>query len=176
MMNDTILKTVSELRQQLDEKIEDIKNDERMEDILKIYKTIVTLEELAEVPVTSLADVFGFAESNVAIRRDEFYGITPLEAAKRFIKKRGRACTLDEIAKGIRSGGCQDFKDDDLGKSLSRSTMEIAKVGDDLYGLVEFYPNLKRERKRKPTDKNGSVDDVKEESKDTTEETKTTEP
>jgi hypothetical protein len=175
-MNETILKTVSELRTQLGEKVEAIKQDERMGDILKIYKTIVTLEELAEVPVTALADVFGFTESNVAIRRDEFYGLTPLEAAKRFIKKRGRACTLDEITNGIRSGGCQDFKDDDLARSLSRSTMEIAKVGDDLYGLVEFYPHIKRERKRRTTDKNGTVDGVKEESKDTAEEAKTTEP
>jgi hypothetical protein len=175
-MNETILKTVSELRTQLGEKVEEIKKDERMEDILKIYKTIVTLEELAEVPVTSLADVFGFSESNVAIRRDEFYGLTPLEAAKRFIKKRGRACTLDEIAGGIRSGGCQDFKEEDLGKSLSRSTMEIAKVGEDLYGLVEFYPNIRRERKRRTSEKNGSVDDLKEESKDTAEDAKTTEP
>jgi hypothetical protein len=176
MMNDTILKTVSELRQQLDEKVADIKSDERMEDILKIHKTIVTLEELAEVPVTSLGDVFGFTESNVTIRRDEFYGLTPLEAAKRFIKKRGRACTLDEIAKGIQSGGCHDFKEEDLGESLSRSTLAIAKVGNELYGLVEFYPHIKRERKRKSTEKNGSAMEVQEEPGESVEVAKTTEP
>lgn len=174
-MNDTILKAVSELRQQLDEKVEEIKRDGRMSEVLKLYKSIVTLEELAEVPVTSLADVFGFTESNVAIRCDEFFGLKPVEAAKRFIKKRGRACTVEEIANGIRSGGCQDFRDDELGLSLSRSTMEIAKVGDNLYGLVEFYPTIKRERKKRSTDKNGAADDVKE-SQDTAEETKTTEP
>jgi len=147
-----------------------------MGEILKLYKTIVTLEELAEVPITALADVFGFSESNVAIRRDEFYGLSPLEAAKRFLKKRSRACTLDEIANGIRSGGCQDFKEDDLARSLSRSTMEIAKVGEDLYGLVEFYPHIRRERKKRSTDKNGTVDEVKEDSKSTSEEVKTTAP
>jgi hypothetical protein len=175
-MNETLLKTVSELRTQLGEKIEEIKQDERMQEILKIYKTIVTLEELAEVPVTSLADVFGFSESNVAVRRDEFYGLTALEAAKRFIKKRGRACTLDEIAKGIRSGGCHDFKEEDLGESLSRSTMVIAKVGDDLYGLLEFYPHIKRERKKRSIEKNGAPDDAKAEGIDTIADLKTTEP
>jgi hypothetical protein len=104
-----------------------------------------------------------------------------LEAAKRFIKKRGRACTLDEIVSGICAGGCQDVKEEELGKSLSRSTLEVAKVGEDLYGLVEFYPEVKRERKRKPTelktpaDGNGKLDS-KEMTAQTTAEDKTIEP
>jgi len=158
-MNDTVIKTISELMTQLDEKIDEIKQDARMMEILKLYKTIATLEELAELPVTSLAEVFGFANGNAAIRPDEFYGLSALEAAKRFIKKRGRACTLDEIQKGIQAGGCSDFRETDLRESLSRSTMSVAKVGNDLYGLLEFYPHIRRERKkRSPGDKTPAVE------------------
>ena len=118
-MNDTILKTVSELRQQLDEKVADIKSDERMEDILKIHKTIVTLEELAEVPVTALGRrLFGFTESDS--RRSALTSFMDSAAAgggEALSLRSGAApAHLDEIAKGIRSGGCQDFKEDDLGE------------------------------------------------------------
>jgi hypothetical protein len=48
----------------------------------------------------------------------------------------------------LETGGVQGNKET-LRMSLSRSTWDVAKVGDDLYGLLEFYPHVKRGAKGK---------------------------
>jgi hypothetical protein len=85
---------------------------------------------------------------DIRVREGEFYGLEPLDAAKRFLKKKGEAASLDAIIAGIASGGVTANKDD-LRMSLSRSTWDVAKVGEDLYGLLEFYPHVRRGRKAK---------------------------
>jgi hypothetical protein len=60
--------------------------------------------------------------------------------------------SFTDIVAGLRAGGCTQFDEDALRRSLIRSTYEIAKINDDLFGLVEFYPHLKRGRRRRRID------------------------
>jgi hypothetical protein len=46
---------------------------------------------------------------------------------------------------------------DELRLSLSRSTVEIYKAGDDVYGLVENFPNVKRGTPGRKKSTNGST-------------------
>lgn len=156
-MSNTLMASIAELRAKLENDISEIKNDPKMIEMIKTYKTLNILEDFVGEPRTSLSSIFNLDQEKETstTRRDEFYGLIPLEAAKRFLRKKGRACQFTEIVDAIRSGGCEVSSKDDLRVSLGRSTLEIAKVGDDLYGLVEFYPHIKRGRK-KASSKNGA--------------------
>lgn len=148
-MTNPIQTAADDLKRQLAEKVEAMKSLPAMAEVLKLQQALNALEDVLAVQRTSLAEVFGLdAGVNVPIRSDEFYGLSALDAAKKYLKKRGEARPLKEIIEAIRSGGGQPGSETDLRESLSRSTYQIAKVGQDLYGLVEFYPNLKRGKKK----------------------------
>jgi hypothetical protein len=149
-MSDTLRAAAQALRDELDGRVAVIKSLPVMEEVLKVHAALNALEAIMGEPLTTLTALFGMdAESSVVIRADEFYGLGPLEAAKRYLKKRGEARPFTEIVEAIQAGGGRVDSPEDLRLSLSRSTYEVAKVGDDLYGLVEFYPHLKRERSKK---------------------------
>ncbi|MFQ5965227.1 MAG: hypothetical protein ACE5KZ_13210 [Candidatus Scalinduaceae bacterium] len=152
-MNEKILESIKELRKRLAEIIEEIKADSRMVEMFKIHQAINSLEDCIGEPKTSLAQAFGLSQNSegAIVSPDEFYGLTPLEAAKKYLKKMGRALHIDEIRDGIERGGCQVESAIEFRISLARSTMEIAKVGNDYFGLVEFYPHIKRRRRRRIT-------------------------
>jgi hypothetical protein len=79
----------------------------------------------------------------------EFAGMPPLDAAKsylRMIAPKRKAAKVDEIIAALEQGGLKGANREDLRISLSRSTYEVYKVSDDLYGLLEFFPHVKRER------------------------------
>jgi hypothetical protein len=100
------------------------------------------------------------------IEPDEFYGKESLEAAKMFLRKRGKPASLAEIIAGIKMGGGNPGSENALKMSLTRSTYQIAKINDDLFGLVEFYPGgLKRGRsaKKKNGGDSGDTDAAQEE-------------
>ena len=65
---------------------------------------------------------------------------------------------MAEIMSGIKSGGGETGSEDTLRLSLARSTVEIAKIGDDLCGLLEFFPHIKRGRPGRKK-KNGAKED-----------------
>ncbi len=56
---------------------------------------------------------------------------------------------IDEIVQAVRAGGGRIDSEEDLRLSLSRSTYEVAKISENMYGLVEFYAHIKRERGKK---------------------------
>jgi hypothetical protein len=152
-MSDTLRDAAKAVRQQLDEKVAAIKSDPAMAEVLKLQAGLNALESLAGDPSTTLAQLFGMdrvdAPAAPLIRADEFYGLAPLEAAKRYLKKRGEARQFDDILASIRAGGCRVESEEDLRLSLARSTYEVAKISENLYGLVEFYSHIKRERGKK---------------------------
>jgi hypothetical protein len=47
------------------------------------------------------------------------------------------------------TGGADAGNEEKLRMSLARSTWDMAKIGEDLFGLLEFYPHIKRGRKKK---------------------------
>ena len=145
-MADTLGDTIIKLKSEIESHVATIKSDPAWTQIDKLYRALGTIEELAEQPRTSLVELFGIESStgrDVRVKQGEFYGLEALEAAKRFLKKKGEAASLDAIIAGLDTGGVQANKDT-LRLSLSRSTWDIAKVGEDMYGLLEFYPHVKR--------------------------------
>src|SRR2546421_189104 len=61
------------------------------------------------------------------------------------------ATDLDQLIEGIKAQVANvvdairtDPRLDKLRVSLARSTFEVAKVGDDRFGLLEYYPHVKR--------------------------------
>jgi hypothetical protein len=149
-MSDTIRAAAEELKREITQKVEVLKSDPNMTEVLKLHQALNTLEQVTGDPLTTLAKLFGMEDrASVSMRPDEFYGLQPLEAAKRYLKKRGEARPFQEIVDAIVAGGCRSADGNDLRISLARSTYEIAKVGQDLYGLVEFYPHIRRGKKKK---------------------------
>lgn len=141
------------IRETLEASVADLKQDPKMVKIIETQIALNNLEGMLDRPKTSLAEVFGLEsseakESSTAVRIDEFFGLLPLEAAKRYLKKKGEAATLDEIVEKIRAGGCRVNSPANLRKTLTRSTWQVAKVGKDAFGLVEFYGGRKRVPKK----------------------------
>ena len=141
-----------EMKRIMQEKVEEIKSNPAMGEILKILQALNSMEDLMNEPRTSLSQVFDLQlETEPAqhtIRFDEFVGLTPLEAAKKYLKKMKEARPFPEIVEAINSGGGRVGSEDELKTSLSRSTLEVVKIGDR-YGLLEHYPQIKRGKKKR---------------------------
>jgi hypothetical protein len=163
----TVIGNLSEalasIRNQISELVDEIKGDPRFETILKLFAALNNLEDVMGVPRTSLQSMMGFGDqpshvdSHVSSQPDAFYGLEPLEAAKRFLKtlanKPSKSALFTDIVRAIRAGGGDPGNEDKLRLSLARSTFEVAKIGEDRFGLLEFFPHVKRGGKKK---KNGS--------------------
>jgi hypothetical protein len=153
-MSDSFTETIAKLKSEIEGHVVSMKAQPSWTQIEKLYRALGTIEELAETPRTSLVELFGIEDGttgkNVASKQGEFYGYEPLDAAKRFLKRKGEAAPLDNILAALELGGVTANKDA-LRLSLSRSTWDVAKVGEDIYGLLEFYPHVKRGAKGKKT-------------------------
>jgi hypothetical protein len=170
-MADDNLKAAMDLIRGKAELIADgFRSDPRITEIGKLLHSLNTLEELSGEPLTTMGTVlkFGMDESGssspagASTRPDEYYGLEPLEAAKRVLKKIGRSAGISEIMAGIKAGGGETGSQSSLQLSLARSTMEIAKISDGVFGLLEFYPHIKRgkpgrRKKGEPDAPNGTV-------------------
>lgn len=151
-MSDAILTAVDELKRKISEKVEALKADPTMAEVFRLQQGLNALEEIVGHPKSTLPQLFGLdapagesaQASAVAIRPDEYYGLDPLEAAKRYLKRRGQARSFREILESIRRGGCKVENENELKVRMARSTYEVAVLPDEHYGLVEFYPHLKR--------------------------------
>ncbi len=159
-MSDTLIAASEEVKRKIQDLAQQILQDERMAELKKLLTGLNTLEDLCSQPRTQMGTFFDFgpleSSSISAIKPDEFYGLEPVQAAKRYLRKIGKSASLRDIVSALKSGGCDPGNDRVFALSLARSTMEIAKIGDDLFGLVEFYPHLKRERG--PRKKKGNGD------------------
>ena len=152
-MSEALEQAIEAVRNEAKALADQINGDSRIVDLKKKVKALNTLEELMSHPKTSIGDLLDLgiavpvAGSIHDLEPDEFYGKEPLEAAKLYLRKRGKPASLAEIIAGIRAGGGTPGPETALRTSLTRSTYQIAKINDDLYGLVEFYPGgLKRGR------------------------------
>jgi hypothetical protein len=158
MFDDTVKAQLEQaltgMRQNLEAGVADLKSDPKMALIIESHRKLNDLESVLDKPKTSLAELFGLEVSEKSeakfapARIDEYYSLQPLEAAKRYLKKKGSAATLDEIVAAIKAGGCKVNSAANLRKTLTRSTWQVAKVGNDIFGLVEFYGGRKRAAKK----------------------------
>jgi hypothetical protein len=164
-MSDTLNAAIEEMRDQLADSIERIKQEPKMAEILRLHSALNTLEGLVGVPPTSLSSAFAL-EANTMVEPGVFYGMNPLKAAKRFLKIKGKPASLNEIVSAIREGGVVVKSIDKLRVSLGRSNQDVAKVGPDHYGLLEFYPHVQRGKKGKAEEGVLSLDDDDDDSDD----------
>jgi|GEM_PF-2238989 len=150
-MSQALNAAVEELREQLANSIEILKEDPKMGEVLKLHAALNTMEGLIGMPPTSLSAAFAL-EPTTMIPPGEFYGMNALRSAKRFLKMKGKAgASLTEIIGAVKAGGAKIESVDKLRVSLGRSTLDVAKVGPDHYALLEFYPHVQRGKKGRGT-------------------------
>jgi hypothetical protein len=79
------------------------------------------------------------------IHPDTFFGMSIIEAAKKFLKIARRAQHTTAIAEALSQGGQKRPTDAVLSSILVRAAKgrEITKVGKGMWGLPEFYPKAK---------------------------------
>lgn len=155
-MNDTIQGMATTLLGQLQGKVDAIKATPEMEEILRLHRALNGLEDAIPRDRTTLAEVFGLgpeaAGANPAVsfrkvellKEWEFTGMQPLQAAKHFLKKVGEPRHINEIVSAIRDHGGNPGSVDHLKTALTRSTFDVVKVSDDMYGPIEAFPHIKR--------------------------------
>lgn len=141
--------------------LEEFKTDaaNQVADLKRAIESINMIERRYRLPLTSLTELEAFGVPALSelqpsllpgpqrtgttdVRFDLYLGLPPLEAAKRYIEPFGHAVHFDEICDAVRRGGAatkgSDWKDK-LHESLVRSTAEVVKVQDNVFGLVKFY-------------------------------------
>lgn len=151
-MNEAYRSALEQARQDLAAKVAEIKSSPLMTEILELHQTLNGLESLLKEPKTALGSLFNLTpeegESSTRVRFDEFVGLSPLDAGKKYLRKCQDARPFAEILVAIREGGGKVDNEEEFRMSLSRSTMEIIKIGDR-YGAIEKYPHIKRGGKSK---------------------------
>jgi hypothetical protein len=143
-----LLQTLEHFKQQRTVKLQEV----RSLDVL-----IRGLEqELGDAaPASEAADSFstpeGLPSPNVnggsaSVRPDEFFSMTQTDAAKAYLRKLGRAISMDQLLDGMKRGGAHVGGADPkatLYVSLMRNPKrEFVRVSEGFVGLREFYPGL----------------------------------
>lgn len=169
-----------EARRLIVEYVAQVKDYQPFKEVLRLHAGLNGIEDLMQQPRTSLGDVFGLGELTAnaggnatpitRVRFDEFVGFGALDAAKRYLKKCSDARAFQEIVDAIKVGGGKIDNEENLRTGLSRSTLDIVKIGDR-YGLLEHYPQIRRGAKRK---KGAAIDVAGDVAADIADETATT--
>jgi hypothetical protein len=93
---------------------------------------------------------------------DQYYGKPPTIAAREYLERRGKAVPLDEILDALERGGfdfnAQGWSETQrlrhLGSSLGKNSVMFHRLPNDTWGLVKWYPNVAKDKKRtKPNGK-----------------------
>jgi len=137
-------------------KADEIKKNPALAELVKEIAGLNALEQVMGKPQTPLSAFLGLeiqsngsASSGVSVKFDEFFGMDQLDAAKAYLRKTKEARPFNEIITKIVEGGGKVPSESKLQISLSRSTLDVVKIGGDRYGLREHYPNAKL-KKRAP--------------------------
>lgn len=88
---------------------------------------------------------------NAEIQSDTFFGMSILDAAKKYMAMRKRPLSAGEIVEALRTGGQINAQNENfgntLGATLARSDAgsgAVVRVGRGKYGLREWYANKPR--------------------------------
>lgn len=139
MANDAIKAAIKELREKLA-----VKEDEATE----LKKAInVLLSTIGEGP--EFAEFPREEKRSTQIRPDQFFRKSITAAAFEYLKAKGSAAPVEELIDVLKRGGC------DLGASplrnvkisLSKNSRVFAEIGNDTFGLWEFYGGAPKGKK-----------------------------
>lgn len=88
----------------------------------------------------------------VAIHPDTFFGLSIIEAARKFLRMARRAQHATAIAGALEQGGLKRPSDNVLSGILVRAAKgrEVVKVGKGMWGLSEWYPKPPKEPSEEP--------------------------
>lgn len=152
--NEHLRQTLEYYRQQRQKKIEEIKPIDAM--IRHLEKELGEgsgeVSDFSQIPELEPSEI-GFPKSTfgVAVRPDEFFGMSQSDAAKAYLKKVARAVSLDQLVDSLNKGGAQvggANPKHTLYVSLMRNPLrEFVSPSENYIGLREFYPSLPRATK-----------------------------
>ncbi|QPD04510.1 MAG: hypothetical protein Nkreftii_002284 [Candidatus Nitrospira kreftii] len=137
------------------------KLQEQIRSVLETKKMINSLRQMnGEAPLFNDADLR--LEDSGPSRPDQYYGKGPGTACREYLEWRKRACSADEILKGLSQGGF-DFKaagyeDEDsrlrsLSILLAKNTAMFHRLPNGTFGLIAWYPEVaKKKAKEKPNE------------------------
>jgi hypothetical protein len=117
-------------------------------EVLDLKKAInVLLSTIGEGP--EFAEFAREEKRSTQIRPDQFFRKTITAAAYDYLKAKGGAAPVDELIDVLKRGGC------DLGQSplrnvkisLSKNSRVFAEIGNDTFGLWEFYGGVPKVKK-----------------------------
>jgi len=145
------------------------KLEEQQDSILETKKMINSLRAMnGEEPLfndTELqqSQVLGLS------RPDIFYGKPFATAAREYLEMRRRACSAEEIMRGLEQGGF-DFnavgwalKDRlrNLAISLAKNATLFHKLPNNTLGLLSWYPNIPKHKTGKDKTQDNNIEDEK---------------
>jgi hypothetical protein len=156
---DHLHQTLEYYRQQHQQKLEELRPLEVM--IRQLERELgegEEGEEPSEIPLAvsdrmTMRDSFALAPTprSMEIRPDEFFGMSQSEAAKAYLKKVGRAVSLDDLVTALNKGGAKvggASPKKTLYVSLMRNPMrEFVSPSENHIGLRVFYPGLPKTEK-----------------------------
>ena len=151
-MGDELSGAIEALRIKASSQIEALRALPEMGELIKVHAALNTLEGLCGIEPTPLSALFGLDSAPTAVKKrllvkvGEYYGKSPLEAAKAYLKAKGEPATLDEIVENLKIGSCEVKNEGDLRVSLGRSTFEIARLNEDTFGMLDWFPDVKKSR------------------------------
>jgi hypothetical protein len=132
----------------------------KMEDVAKLKRTIngmaAAIGEAAIYPDEEPEQPSNRGRS-ATVRPDEFFGKSPITAAREYLEKVAEPKNLEEIFDGLVRGGfdfdAQGWKDEKhrprfLAISLGKNTAIFTRLPSGPFGLTKWYPELKRAKVR----------------------------
>jgi hypothetical protein len=145
-----LLQTLEHFKQQRNVKLQEVRSLDVMIRGLE--------QELGDAaPISEAADSFSTSEAlpspsvnggSALVRPDEFFSMTQTDAAKAYLRKVGRAISMDQLLDGMKRGGAHVGGADPkatLYVSLMRNPKrEFVRVSEGFVGLREFYPGLSK--------------------------------
>lgn len=117
-------------------------------------QAIAAIEPLVGISPQSGGGVSTSQDEQATIRQDSFFGMSIPDATKKYLLMSKKPKSTQEIADALLSGGMTSMSDNfsnSVGSVLNRqdkSGGEIVRVSRGMWGLAEWYPGRKRNKKQ----------------------------
>lgn len=156
-MNSSLRAAIKELQAQVEQKAEELVTLKRTVNLL--------CANLQEQPIYPDADEPGTGSR--AVSAHEYYGKSPLVAARMYLDMVGEPVPVEEILDALERGGF-DFEDQGwdektrlraLAISLSKNTAIFHRLPNGTYGLIKWYPAKQAKKSKSAADATSAASD-----------------
>jgi len=152
MPDEHLQKTLAELLAQRDRKAAEFSAElARMDTAIEAIKALVQPNGQPAPTLSQAIDTFKSQDTASAVvtrtvQAGDFFGMNQADAAQQYLKRLGRAATIDDILSAIQKGGAR-LQGKDPKKNLYISLVKrrsiFPLVAPYTFGLWEFYPGVK---------------------------------